>query len=334
MPPPTVTMGPPPRPHPAGSSSHHADSSLTLPPLQTVPRGLESPGTTHAKSVEAMVMSISVLNKIRVLAKISPPLAPPIPSSPKHATRGFVIAIEGADTKAVEQVTSCLVKVLELSHPVQVFEGPNADKGSEGGSFTAYLRTIEEYHKLSSEVVAFIATRPENDQEKEKEKLKDDPTEEKEEGEISPPIKNPKHIDTHMPDATPPPPHCQPAIPIALLPTYQLTHTDTAASRIPIRDAYAPVDHWQWMATLWRGIVGADITVVVRERGCAGERGPAKDSEGAGGKGKREEPEVEVRLEDARTIVVRGEKGKSEVGEGGLRRVGFEVGEWVRGGGR
>jgi len=39
---------------------------------------------------------------------------------------------------------------------------------------------------------------------------------------------------------------------------------------------------------------------------------------------------VEVRLEDARAILLRvGDDG--EVGEGGLRRVGFEVGEWVRG---
>lgn len=38
---------------------------------------------------------------------------------------------------------------------------------------------------------------------------------------------------------------------------------------------------------------------------------------------------AEVRLDDARAIVVR-EDGKGEVVEGVLRRVGFEVGEWVR----
>lgn len=39
---------------------------------------------------------------------------------------------------------------------------------------------------------------------------------------------------------------------------------------------------------------------------------------------------VEVRLEDARAVIVRGER-EGGVGEGGLRRVGFEIGEWVRG---
>lgn len=40
-------------------------------------------------------------------------------------------------------------------------------------------------------------------------------------------------------------------------------------------------------------------------------------------------PGVEVRLEDSGAIMVRVD-GKG-VGEGSLRRVGFEVGEWVRG---
>lgn len=42
---------------------------------------------------------------------------------------------------------------------------------------------------------------------------------------------------------------------------------------------------------------------------------------------------VEVRLEEARAVIVRGERDRDGggVGEGGLRRVGFEIGEWVRG---
>lgn len=367
MPPPTVTMGPPPRPHPNGPTNHPPDSSLTLPPLQTVARALESPGTTQAKSVEAMVMSISVPNKIRVLAKISPPLASPGPTSPKHATRGFVIAVDGADPKVVSQVTACLCKVLEPSHPVRVFEGPRADKGSEV-SFTAYLRTIEAYHALSKDVITFITTVPEKENGKETEKEKQTEEDDREEGEVTPDSINPKSTtkintaaatkatstsshpaDTEMKDdhpSTPTPTTSTLPTPIAILPTYQLTHTDTAASRIPIQDAYAPIDHWQWMATLWRGIVGADVTVAVRERSAASaardeaaksrdEAGKGRDEVGKGrdevgrGKGVYLEPEVEIRLEDARALVVRAERGR--VGEGGLRRVGFEVGEWVRG---
>ncbi len=39
---------------------------------------------------------------------------------------------------------------------------------------------------------------------------------------------------------------------------------------------------------------------------------------------------VEVKLEDARAVIVRGEVGGG-VAVGALRRVGFEIGEWVRG---
>jgi len=82
------------------------------------------------------------------------------------------------------------------------------------------------------------------------------------------------------------------------------------------------------MATLWRGVVGPDVTVYIKDRN--GDVDGHEDAAGTrlgGGTG------VEVRLADARAIVVRkmgGGKG-SGLGEGALRRVGFEVGEWVRG---
>lgn len=125
------------------------------------------------------------------------------------------------------------------------------------------------------------------------------------------------------------------------------------------------MDHWQWGATLWRGAVGADVTVAVQKAapiplavvGAAGhDTSPGNNTHshsskdhlhnnnkggvggdvtgghekgrngGSGGSGSG----VEVRLEDARAVVVRGER-EGGVGEGGLRRVGFEIGEWVRG---
>ena len=96
------------------------------------------------------------------------------------------------------------------------------------------------------------------------------------------------------------------------------------------------MDHWQWGATLWRNVVGADVTVAVQGAVAApdaaaaagsadgekgGEQGGGRNGGGGG---------VEVRLEDARAVIVRGER-EGGAGEGGLRRVGFEIGEWVRG---
>lgn len=76
------------------------------------------------------------------------------------------------------------------------------------------------------------------------------------------------------------------------------------------------------MATLWRGIVGPDVTVVVKDAASADNKDDAGRALGAG-------TGVEVRLADARAIIVR--TGDTGVPDGALRRVGFEVGEWIRG---
>jgi hypothetical protein len=59
-------------------------------------------------------------------------------------------------------------------------------------------------------------------------------------------------------------------IPIALVPHYQLTTVDSAAITLPINDSYSPLAHWQWLATLWRGCVGPDVTIVIQGPGKGG----------------------------------------------------------------
>lgn len=53
--------------------------------------------------------------------------------------------------------------------------------------------------------------------------------------------------------------------PLLILPSFTLSAANAWAARIPIADAYSPADHWQWLATLWRGIVGPDVTVYVAD---------------------------------------------------------------------
>ena len=45
---------------------------------------------------------------------------------------------------------------------------------------------------------------------------------------------------------------------------YSLTQSDRFASALCVADAYQPDDHWRWVATLWRGIVGPDLTIYVK----------------------------------------------------------------------
>ncbi|KAK7613967.1 hypothetical protein JOL62DRAFT_630824 [Phyllosticta paracitricarpa] len=157
--------------------------------------------------------------------------------------------------------------------------------------------------------------------------------------------------------------------PILILPTFTLSAANAWAARIPIADAYSPADHWQWLATLWRGIVGPDVTVYVADAPAA-PSGPTSAStstpsgnggNGMGAAGGMQTPglpppsgmsfgagvarPVEVREEGVtRCVVVRRERRASaasvaSAGAGGmgmgidesaLRRLGFEVEELVR----
>ena len=137
------------------------------------------------------------------------------------------------------------------------------------------------------------------------------------------------------------------SIPVAIVPGWQVTWSDWFACHVGIRDAYSPMDHWQWGATLWRDVIGADVTVAVQPV-TVQEESPTKSREGdskgdtstkearvhvkseKGGIGSGGGSGVDVRLDDARAVVVKAEK-EGVVGEGASRRVGFEIGEWVRG---
>ncbi|KAJ9649296.1 slightly ste11-like protein [Coniosporium tulheliwenetii] len=273
-------MAPPPRPVDARQPS----GDLTLPPLQT--------GNDQSRSVEAMVMSMSYLGKVKVLAKITPPLKTPGSTSPASAVRGAIVAIEGEDVTAVQHLVKWLEDFLNKSGDCNAKAAlapkrPAPDQ--KNVSLGDYLAVIGEWHGKSKEMIEFITT----------------PTQahdsDVEEGEIDM-EKESKPV-------------ALATIPVVILPTYQLHASDVYASRIPIADAYSPADHWQWMATLWRGIVGPDITIYIKD----------SSPEEIG-----REKIVDVR-EDCGCVVVRKEKGQSKIEERALRRMGFEVGEWIRG---
>ncbi|KFY21527.1 hypothetical protein V493_07340 [Pseudogymnoascus sp. VKM F-4281 (FW-2241)] len=328
-------------PHTPGHVRPQNLDDLRLPPLQTKipvpgsaqlqqhqfhpqPQLQRNSSLSNSQSVEAMVMTIPFLNKIRVLAKIAPPLAAPGPTSPTQEVRGPVVAVEGPNQKLVAEVgeyieeclkmkAECVVKTwTNNSHFLKKLpESTPTDismSGTESGVPTLagiassiqsrgpiidYLEAIGTWHSKSAEIRNFITTRPQ-------------------------PTTPPK-----SPEGTPksPVPTTAPRLPIALLPRgFSLSLADRAAIHIPINDAYAPVDHWQWMATLWRGIIGVDLTVYVCSA-LGDEDGIRGVHPGVGG--------VEVR-NDARAIVVYAPGGKLE--DKLLRRVGFEVAEFVVGG--
>ncbi|KAF2131075.1 hypothetical protein P153DRAFT_313377 [Dothidotthia symphoricarpi CBS 119687] len=272
--------------------------STIMPPPGT-PRDVRRPSVMdlnldqhgQPRSVEETVLSISHQSMIKLLGRITPPYKDTTPAPP---VRGAIIAIEGDDLPAVKELTSWLASFLAQheEYHAKVAEPP-ASPTAENVAFEDYLDLIRTWHGKSREMIRYITT----------------PVpvlsaaEESRTASASPPT-------TRKDSATP----SNALKPILLLPTFQLHASVAYASRIPVQDAYSSTDHWQWMATLWRGTVGPDLTIFVRT-------GDAREAL-AGSKA------VELD-EGVRCLTVVRER-EGGFGESALRRVGFEVGEFVR----
>lgn len=435
-----------------------------------------------------MILSIPILNKLKILAQVSGPLSASPLNSPiaTGGRRGLVIAVETADDTAMKQLTRALANSMK-EHDVHILPTPQLPHNVEP-SFRSYLRLVDEYHSLSIQIkkLAMGSTKSnhrrvrdvDGDEEMEDEGLHarhrsdGDDKHDEAESEVSPktlpkeashrgaafypntptahhhaplatssspmtphpsyPLSHDyppqpdsqEHRRPYSPSPSPSPPSSPTKRPIVLLPSYTLTHTDAFASTVDIADRYSPVDHWRWGATIWRGVVGADVTVAVRAPiplsgstaslaggssgsgensptptsttqssasggnnsstpatasgpGVQGTTGSRNASVAAGGGGCAAPPPpppltatstststntvrnhenhqssnasasapasapttttsgsasntVEIRLDEARAVIVRGEP-EGGVAESALRRVGFEVGEWVMG---
>ena len=281
-PPNTATMPPPRTPGRRAST----DLNLLVPPTHD-----------QSRSVEAMVMSVPFHVKIKVLGRITPPLKDPGPTSPAVQVRGAIIAIEGDSMAAVTELSKWLKDFLDKDseYAPRIATAPKVPEDEKQEvTFEQYLDLIKEWHGKSQEMIQFITT----------------PL----------PVPSPRSNSTDSNASMSEPTHSQTtnsAKPVIILPTYQLHAANVYTSRIPITDAYSPTDHWQWMATLWRGTVGPDLTIYVNT---------VERKEDLGHK--------LVELDDAvRCLIVRKESG-GRFEEKALRRVGFEVGEWMRGMGK
>ena len=62
----------------------------------------------QSRSVEAMVLSVPYQARIKLLGRICAPLKEPGPTSPAVQTRGAIIAVEGDDLKAIQELTAWL----------------------------------------------------------------------------------------------------------------------------------------------------------------------------------------------------------------------------------
>lgn len=177
-------------------------------------------------------------------------------------------------------------------------DGLPAGRSPFGGYFEPYLETVSAWQNKSRQIGRHITgTRP----------LLASAEEQRADGERV-------AAQARSTEACTPPDDQEHKMPVALANEgFSLTIADRHACATPIPDSYSAVDHWQWMATLWRGTVCPDLILYVM---------PSDDDEHT----ERRTVELSRRMG---LIVVKVPAGKG-LDEATERRLAFEVMEWVR----
>jgi hypothetical protein len=297
---------------------YSAPNSAGMPPPRT-PRDGRRPSLAEfsapsghveqsPQSVEEVLMNFPYQNKIKLLGRISLPYKDTTPINPALQVRGAIVAIEGDDMAAVKELSEWLAERLakdtESSYLPRIAEPPQAP-GDKDVTFGDYLDLIKDWHAKSRDMIKDItmpSSYPALSQDtvmSDKESDKTTPTPAERKDSVSPPSSH-----TSLPR------------PVIILPTFQLQASIAYASRIPVQDTYSTTDHWQWMATLWRGTVGPDLTIYVQTYD--------KDV-GA----------IKPEMDDVVRCLTVGKQKEGRFTDADLRRVGFEVSEFIKGmGGR
>jgi hypothetical protein len=286
-----------------------------------------------SQTIDEVIMNMPFEAKLEVLRKIAPPKA-----HDRTTPRGPLIAIEGDDADAVNGLAKWLGDTLQKDSELSValLNGPDvAPKGRNDEAMAEYHMLVAQWLARSKVIMRDLeyniaapfdtaksskmdvsTPTPIREVDENYDDDEDTPTKPTASTQIdsaqptaaSSPKKNSINniMDVDEPGTVRTLPSKKP---IAILPLFSLHASNTFACRIPLTDTYAPNDHWSWNATQWRGVVGPDLTIYLKD----GEE-----------KGRMVEQKEEARLFVVRRGLDAGVDGST------LRRLGFEIGEWVR----
>ncbi|CEJ89724.1 hypothetical protein VHEMI05549 [[Torrubiella] hemipterigena] len=331
-------MPPPPRPpgtpgwgEPDRNRRHSGfDESLRLPPLQTsispthsrhsmdmrqpiLPSPsfeLSSPDEIRSANLEDAIMAIPLMRKLGLISRI----VRPIPVTSRDMTpnaRGAFITVEGPNATLLQAVANAVEKSLLSCSEVQLrcwageadghdsaIEGDRYYKKSDGGmspdgdgSYPVYFKTVMAWQERSKDIIDHVT-----------------------QGRGAASRRTSREPNDGRDPTTPVDKRDMDKVPVALIKEgFSLTLADKFACTTPIADWFSPQDHWQWMASLWRGSPSPDLVVYARY--CDEEeikhRGPVEFQKGVG------------------VIIIRVAEGKM-LDESMERRMSFELVEWLR----
>ena len=362
-------MAPPPRPG-MGYQQHRLsqghithDRSLTLPPLQTANQGVQGAAAGSGKTAEEQIMNIGFRYKIKVLNQVAPPAV-----KGKAMPRGPLIAIEGDNAEAAKELAKWMKDLLSSGTDLDgnLLAAPDiSTTGSKEEVMAQYHRLAADWLGKSKVILESLTWKVDDkepvdatmtdvapdkstqsnrkiDEDYDDSSFKDDDVNDNEaqKGERSERSsfdstesmdvdKNKKQSSTTFENN---PSSSYAAKPVSIIPNYSLHTSNMIACSIPLgsSDPYSPNDHWQWTATQWRGIIGPDLTIYIRDT-VAGESGrPSVEIESVDGR-----PDVGLFVvrrmkQESQETTGDTKAGNMQVEASVLRRVGFEVSEWVR----
>ncbi|PNS16897.1 hypothetical protein CAC42_4861 [Sphaceloma murrayae] len=216
-----------------------------------------------------------------------------------EGNRGAIIAVEGDSAVAARELADWLGDAMGREEEVLVVDGPKVPDQELGAE--ELLKTVGGWHEKGREIVGAVMTGQGTGKMNRERKDSKGSGGEGSEMDVDDETREERSR-------------------IVILRGYVLTATNLFAARIPITGNYDPKGHWEWTACMWRGVVAPDVIVYIKDV-------ESKDGVDLGA--------CEV-LDEGRLIMVKRHKGDAEesgvkgVQAGALRRLGFEVGEWLR----
>ncbi|PSK40198.1 hypothetical protein B9Z65_8138 [Elsinoe australis] len=260
-------------------------------------RGGPPSGATPVSASNSLAL---VRHKIGTLQQLLQPCV-----TAEKVKRGAIIAVEGDSPSAARELADWLGETMTGTGDVTVVDGPRVPEKEV--RVEELLRTVSGWHEQGREMVGMV--QGEDHEEEGKMTGVEGQARERKDSKSS----GGSEMEVDLPEK-------EERKKLLVLRGYVLTATNLFAARIPLTGSYDPKGHWEWTACMWRGVVAPDVIIYV------------KDVDGKDG-GDLTGCEV---FDDGRLMVVRRCKGEAEktgvegVQAGALRRLGFEVGEWLR----
>lgn len=265
------------------SSKRSSQSSFhTISPTLTKPKRTRIQVPPHEP--------IPVMTKLQVIQKIAPPL-----SFSSSTLRGAVIAVEGEDPVVTRRLISSLKDTLNgtvcdnviVINPSDVTS--YANKEDHDVVTARFLQNIALWRLKTEDIRKTITTSNEQGP--------------------SPLVSSPVPLQIMSPPLS----SSLSRSPIVIIDRYILSQCNEAAHKLSMdSDTQSAIEHWYWCASIWRGCVGADMTILIKDESAFTSHGSNT---------------VEPMTDGV--VMVTAPITKEWEG-GAVRRVAFEIGECLR----